>query len=255
MKTNILAPVQISENSVQFYLNKRVFELSGNNVIELEQVQDADFMNAIRAFESFEFGTDVIKWYHGAARFTYNLSEGKFFWGNSNILDESFSKHILAAGAIRYENVKVAELFESLPTLLQKEKFLVLDFVATFEGKDSIVNLIKAEERVFVSRYNNSNKIARFFEAKNANEALEYVAKETGEDASSFLFNMLEGEAAGLAQIKEQINQFESMIAFLKDQREIIAGADKSVAEVKEADNLISEEIKVWESKIADLQA
>jgi len=255
MKTNILAPVHISENAIQFYLNKRVFELTGNQVSELEQIQDADFYNAISAFESFEFGTDIVRWYHGSSRFTYNLAENKFFWGNSNILDESFSKHILAAGAIRYENVKAAELFESIPTLLSKDKFLVLDFVATFEGKDSIVSLIKAEGNIFVSRYNNSNKITRFFEAKNANEALEYVSKETGEDASSFLFNMLEGESAKLAQIKEQRNQFESMIAFLKDQREVISGADKSVAEIKEADNLISDEIKVWEGKIAALEA
>ena len=45
------------------------------------------------------------------------------------------------------------------------------------------------------------------------------------------------------------------MIAFLKDQRGLLAEADKSIPEIKAADSLINEEIASWETKIAELQA
>jgi hypothetical protein len=159
----------------------------------------------------------------------------------------------MAGGAIRYENLETAQLFASIPSML--ESYTVLDFVATFEGNGTTVDLMKAEDKLFVARFNSNNKISKFFEAKNANEALEYVTSETGESAISFLSDLLEGEAASLAQTEAQISEARDIISFLKDQREVISNYDKTVAEIKAADDLITSEIKVWESKIAELQA
>ena len=66
---------------------------------------------------------------------------------------------------------------------------------------------------------------------------------------------MLEGEAKELAETAALIEKYEDMIAFLKDQRGLLAEADKSIEEIKAADTLINTEIKAWEAKIADLQA
>lgn len=253
MKINILAPVSVTESSSQFYLNGRVFEMTGNQITELEKIESAEFAKAISAFESFEFTNENVRWYLGTSRFNYNLAENKFTWGNTEILDESFSKHIFAAGGIRYENLAHAELFESIPSML--ENFTILDFAASFEGNNVTVDLMKVEEKVFVARYNKANSIAKFFEAKNANAALEYVTEETGEDATSFLAELLEGAAAEIAKVNEQVAECQDIISFLKDQREVIANHDKSIAEIKAADDLINSEIKVWESKIAELKA
>lgn len=253
MKTNILAPVNVSENSIQFYLNGRVFELAGNQITEAETIESAQFSQAIKAFESFEFTTENVRWYHGVSRFNYNLAENKFTWGNTELLDENFANQIMAGGAIRYENLATAELFASIPAML--ENYTVLDFAATFEGNGITVDLMKAEDKLFVSRFNSNNKIAKFFEAKNANEALEYVTRETGESALSFLSELLEGESAALAQTEAQISEARDIISFLKDQREVISNYDKTIAEIKAADDLITSEIKVWESKIVELQA
>jgi hypothetical protein len=253
MRTNILAPVKTSENSAQFYLNGRVYEMSGNTVSMIENITDSNFSNSIAAFEAFEFSENQIKWYLGVSRFTYNIAENKFAWGNSEVLSESFSKHVFAAGAIRYENLKTAELFESMPTLM--ESYAVLDMVACFEGNNVSVDLIKTENSIFVHRINNSNKIEKFFEAKNANEALEYVKEQTGEDASTFLIESLEGEAAIIAESNSKIEEYKATIAFLKDQREMLAEADRSLPEIKDADNFILSEIKSWEDKIAEINA
>jgi predicted nucleic acid-binding Zn-ribbon protein len=66
---------------------------------------------------------------------------------------------------------------------------------------------------------------------------------------------MLEGELAEEAKKSEEIYKYEDMISFLKDQRGLLAEADKSIEEIKEADSLINSEIKSWEEKIEALKA
>jgi hypothetical protein len=253
MRTNILAPLVQSETSATFYLNGRIFEMSGDSVSLVETSNNANLNAAIAAFETFEFSENNVRWYLGTSRFNYNIAENKFTWGNSEIVSESFSKHIFAGGAIRYENLKTAELFEAIPAML--ESFIVLDMVACFEGNNITVDLIKADEKLYVSRNNKGNHIYKFFEAKNANEALEYVKEQTGQDASEFLIESLEGEASTLANIQAQINEFQETIAFLKDQRNVLAEADRNLPEIKEANNFLLSEIKSFETKIAELQA
>lgn len=251
MTTNILAPFVKLDESFQFYVSGRLFEMNDTEIKEVEGTNNSTLINAINAFESFQFTEDSVRWFHGPSKFIYNLAEGIFQHNNSEIIGNTFSNHIMAAGHIRYAEKPIAELFESLPTLL--ENFVTLDFAATFEGNEVTVNLFKLNEDVYVARYNKANKIAKFFKAKTANEAAEYVTKETGESALSFLKEMVEGQSAELAIKEEKLQTYESMISFLKDQKGLLANADRSDAAIKEAESLINGEIKVWEDKITAL--
>ena len=58
-----------------------------------------------------------------------------------------------------------------------------------------------------------------------------------------------------MAEQESTISTYEDMIVFLKDQRGLLAEADKSIEEIKAADILINEEIATWETKIATLRA
>ena len=250
MMTNILAPFVKTENAFKFYVNGRVFEMNDNTITETESI-DSTLGNAIAAFESFEFSPTTVKWFHGASKFTYSLTENAFKVGDTVI--ENFTKHVLSSGLVRYENKSTADLFESLPTLV--ENFVNLDFAATFEGNNNIVNLFKIEEKVYVSRFNTTNKIAKFFEATNANAAVEFVNEQTGLSAITFLNELVTGQAQEIAQNEAEIKSYQDLVAFLKDQRGLLAEADKSIAEIKAADSLINEEILNWETKIAELQS
>jgi hypothetical protein len=250
MMTNILAPFVKTENAFKFYVNGRVFEMNDNTITETESI-DSTLGNAIAAFESFEFSPTTVKWFHGASKFTYSLTENSFKVGDTVI--ENFTKHVLSSGLVRYENKNTADLFESLPTLV--ENFVNLDFAATFEGNNNIVNLFKIEEKVYVSRFNTTNKIAKFFEATNANAAVEFVNEQTGLSAITFLNELVTGQAQEIAQNEAVIKSYQDLVAFLKDQRGLLAEADKSIAEIKAADSLINEEILNWETKIAELQS
>jgi len=251
MTTNILAPFVKLDESFQFYVSGRLFEMNETEIKEVEGTTNSTLINAINAFESFQFTEDSVRWFHGPSKFIYNLTEGVFQHNNSEIIGNSFSNHVMAAGHIIYGEKPIAELFESLPTLL--ENFVTLDFAATFEGNNTTVNLFILNEDVYIARTNHSNKILKFFKAKNANEAVEYVTKETGESALSFLKEMVEGESAELAIKEEKLATYESMISFLKDQKGLLANADRNDEAIKEAESLINSEIKVWEDKIAQL--
>lgn len=252
--TNILSPFVKVEESFQFYVNGRVFEM--NNTNEIKEIEgntiNSELKNAIIAFESFEFSNETIKWFNGPSKFVYNLKENTFS-NNDSVIENSFSNHVLNSGAVRYNEAPKAQLFESLPAIL--ENFVNLDFAATFEGNSNIVNVFKLEENIFVARLNTENRISNFFKADNANQVVDYVNEKTGQSAISFLSELVEGQSAELAKVEENISKYESMIAFLKDQRGLLAEADKSVEEIKAADNLISGEITVWENKIAEIRA
>lgn len=252
MKTNILAPFIKTDESFKFYVNGRVFEMKENTLNVVETI-DSNLRNAIAAFESFEFSGNSIKWYHGAIKFVFDINESKFKHNDSLIEGNTFTNHVLSAGMVRYNEKPKAELFESLPTLLQN--FIVLDFAATFEGNSNIVDIFKLDEKVYVSRFNTENRLANFFIAENANTAVEYVAEKTGESAATFLADLVEGEAKELAQLEANIAECRDMIAFLKDQRGILAEADKTISEIKAADQLINEEIKEWEDLIKVYEA
>ena len=253
MTTNILAPFVKLDESFQFYVSGRLFEMNETEIKEVEGTNNSTLINAINAFESFQFTEDSVRWFHGPSKFIYNLAEGVFQHNNSDIIGSTFSNHIMAAGHIRYAEKPIAELFESLPTLL--ENFVTLDFAATFEGNEVTVNLFKLNEDVYVARFNKVNKIAKFFKANSANEAAEYVTKETGESALSFLKEMVEGQSAELAIKEEKLATYESMLSFLKDQKGLLANADRNDESIKEAESLINGEIQSWEDKIAELNA
>ena len=248
MNNNILSPFVKIEDNVQFYVNGRVFELNSSNELkELEQKEvNKSLIPSVQAFENFQFSESKVVWYHEGAKFTYNIKENKFFWGETEVLlseEQSFSKHVMAAGAVRYAHKNLAE------------RYIVLDFAAGFEGNNITVDLFKVDEKVYVSRYNNDTKLSKFFVAENGNKAVEYVKDQTGESALDFLKEMVDGELSKEAEIAGELKQYESMISFLKDQRNLLADADKSVEEIKEADTLINQEIKTWEDKIAELKA
>lgn len=248
---NTLAPFVKIEENIQFYLNNRTYEINENNVEIVENPTNSDLLKAISAFESFEFINGTVRWYNGSSKFIYNIEENKFYNHSTEIL-ESFSNFALASGLVRYQDRNKAELFENLSTIV--ENFMVLDFATTYKKGGVTVDLFKLEENLFISRFNEDTKLSKFFSA-TANEAVEYIKAETSEDASPIVIEMLEGELAENAKKTEEIAKYEDMIAFLKDQRGLLAEADKTIEEIKEADALINSEIKSWEEKIEAVKA
>jgi hypothetical protein len=101
---------------------------------------------------------------------------------------------------------------------------------------------------------NEANKIYKFGKL-DANAAFDYVKEQTGYEITEMTQELLEGARKEAAEKLEKINLLEQMIAFLKDQRGVIAEADKSIQEIKEADTLINSEIKRLEEEVEAIKS
>lgn len=250
----IISPFfQINENEVLISVRGIAYAVNTNtNEISEAQSAPASFLNLMDALQAFTFEGSEIKWYHGVNRMKFSINENKFYLSNGEIVKESFVNHILAAGVIRYEDKATAELFVEAAS--NHDKFIILDFVQTFEGKLNTVDLFKLEENVYATTFNKSTKLVKFEKFNTANAALEYVTVKTGQDATQFLAESLEGEAAERAVKLEKIEEFNNIVSFLKDQRGLLADADRSIEEIKAADALIESEISKFETEISSLK-
>jgi len=248
----IISPFyQIAENSILFAVDgvNYITNTEENTISIAEGVNiPAEFSNLVEALKVFKFKGNDITWYHGISTMTYSVSEGSFYLGNSKIIAESFVNHVLAAGVIRYQDRKTAELFTEAAKGI--ESLITLDFVFNAAGNGNRINLMVMDENVYIAHLNETTRLFNLTKATSANSALEFVSEKTGVDATEFLSHLLEGEAAERVVVINNIKELSEMVSFLKDQRGLLADADRSIEEIKAADALIEGEIARVEKEI-----
>ena len=250
-----ISPVQIiNENTISFYLNGKVFSVDSNENTITESESISDEMSTLSwALENFNFTNEAITWYSGIHTISYRIEEGKYFLSNTEILDENIAEFLMAAGVIRYDEKIIAETFKFATNNL--EKYVTLDFVKTVNENGNLIDIMKSGDNVYVSRLNEGNKIYNFFKADNANAVVEYVNEKAGVDVTSFLTELVEGEVADRAITLAKIEELEEISHFLKDQRGLLADADRAIDEIEAADTLIEGEISRVFTEIAELKA
>jgi hypothetical protein len=250
-----LSPVKIiNENEIEFYLHGKSFTVNTteNTVVENETISE-DLYPLAWAVENFQFIDNKIVWYKGVHKMYYDITESKFYMGNTEILNKDFTNFTMASGVIRYDEKAIAESFEHAAN--NAESFVILDFVKTINENGNLIDVMKLGENVYISRINESAKIYNFFKANTANAAVEYVNEKTNVNITEFVADLVEGELTEYVDALDEINKKEGLIAFLKDQRNTLAEADKSIEEINDADALIEGEITKFETEIKELKA
>ena len=249
---NIVSPICVLESGESYIsIDNKAFLVSENEITEAAMTSaPGDFRSLVLALDNFKVTNEGLTWYHGISRFRYVAEEDKFFINNSEVLAESFENHLIATGLVNYSLKSKVRLFEFAAK--NHSKFVNLEFVEKIEEGDVICYVMNLNESFFVYRVNEANRIYKFFEA-NAADCFDYIKEQTGHELV-MASELLEGERAKAAEKFNKISVLEEMIAFLKDQRGVIAEADKSIEEIKEADNLINSEIKRIEEEIEALK-
>ena len=249
---NIISPVHVNENGDTFIsVDGKAFLVSSDKITETHITSaPGEFRNLVLALEHFTVTNEGLTWYHGVSRFKYIKESNKFYINNSEVLAESFERHLMATGLVRYDLKSKIQLFEYAAK--NYDSFASLEFIEKIEEGHIKCYVMKLNESFFVYRMNEANKIYKFDEL-NAAECFDYVKEQTGHELV-MASELLEGERAKAAEKSEKIKVLEQMVAFLKDQRGVIAEADKSIDEIKEADTLINSEIKRIEEEIQNLK-
>ena len=250
---NPVSPIHIFENGDSLiYLDGKAFSVSTDTIKEAEITSaPGEFRSLALAQQHFHITNEGLTWYNGSTRIKYIAETKKFYINNSEVLSESFQNHLIATGLVNYALRPKVQLFEFAANNF--ESFVSLDFVEKVEEGQIKCYVMKLDEAFFVYRMNEANRIYNFSKL-NANECFDYIKEQTGHEITSMTAELLEGERVKAKEKAEKIALLEQMIAFLKDQRGVLAEADKSIEEIREADALINSEIKRLEEEIQSIK-
>ena len=245
----IISPVFVTESGDSYIaLDGKAFLVGENTITEAEiTTAPGEFRSLVLALNNFTLTNEGLTWFNGINRIRFVRESNNFFVNNSEVLAESLTNHLLAAGIVNYTNKAKIQLFEYAAKNINN--FVSLDFAQKIEEGQVKCYVMKLNEDFYVYRMNEANKIYKFGKL-DANAAFDYVKEQTGYEITDMTQELLEGARKTAAEKLNKINLLEQMIAFLKDQRGVIAEADKSIQEVKEADTLINNEIKRLEEEV-----
>lgn len=189
-----------------------------------------------------------------AVQFTYVKESNTFFAGKIEITlgsEEKLSERFFNVGYIKYEDKALIETFQIAAENLDTYK--VLDFVEESRKDQVTVISMKAENNAFVYRRNEDTKIVNFKKLL-ADAAVEYVAEYTGADVTELYSEVLESLVERRAAKNEKINLYTEMLSFLHDQVGRLAEADRNLADIKAADQLLKSEVKRISEVLANAQ-
>lgn len=252
MANNTLSPLFAINNGHIFHVNGKFFSIV-NDVIEEAETVPAEFVALVEALKIFTITESEIIWHKGITRISYNLNENKYFVGKTEVATtDTLRNFLFAAGIIRIEESNMANSFAYLAENISK--IVNIDFVESIKEGSISIDVMRAGDNVYVSRINEANRIYKFFKANNANSALEYITEQTGVSHLDLVSDLLEGAAAESAKIRAEILEKKDLIAFLKESKEKLANADRSIVEIKEANDLINGEIAKFEAEIKELE-
>ena len=189
-----------------------------------------------------------------AIKFSYKVSENKFYAGNVELAFSTslpLVESLLAAAYVRYEDKALINLFELAAK--NYNHYNILEFISESRDGDVRVLAMRAESNVFVYRINESTKIEKFSKLL-ADAAIEYVAENTGADITPMVEDILESYKERRAAKMQNIQLMYEMIAFLKDQKGRLAEANRNLPDIKAADYLLNSEIARISEELNDLQ-
>ena len=186
--------------------------------------------------------------------FRYLAESNKFFVGNIEVTlgsEESLAERFFNIGYIKYADKSLLEAFQTAAQNFAA--FQTLDFVSESSADQITVVSMRAENSAFVFRTNEDTKLSTF-KRMLAEDAIKVVEAETGANVSEQYTDLLEAAVARTAIKEEKIALYKEMLSFLYDQRGRLAEADRTLPDIKAADNLIETEIAKVKEDLASLE-
>jgi len=183
--------------------------------------------------------------------YRYVAEENKVYVNNTETALENFTENMFAAGYINYADKAILKKFEAAANNF--DKYSVAENLTEITEDSITVSTFRVNEKAFVYKNNVETTITEFKEL-SAVAAIDYISEKTGEDVSFMFEDVLQAKLELRSRLDAKIEETLGLIAFLKDQRNILAEANKNIPEIKEADKLISSEIANFETIISILE-
>jgi len=256
----VYSPMMEIDGNNAFYLYGKVYSIKENQLIELDpNTVTALYLTLIAVTENFKFNANTMTYFKGNNSINITLSEaGTSFKFNDKDVEVKESNDIrnflLSNGSFGVNDGEeldmVVKAFENV------DSFIELDFVQSIHSrmhKGIIVNVIKVNEDVYVNRVNPYMNTNETIKASTATDAIGLVKEYVNYDIKTTIIDLLEDEAKKLAVLEMKKDSLFDKIAFLKEQRSVLANQDKTITYIAEADNLLASEIEKFEKELNEL--
>lgn len=185
--------------------------------------------------------------------FFYDSSKNKIYI-NGNEIDEnkSVSQYCLENGLISYEYKPYLESFET--AVNNFNCYQHLGFCTKILENNLLLIPMKVSENTYIFRYNYDTQLSEFKNIK-ANDLVDYVIESTGEDITYLVEDIINEEKTFEQEKNERINELNEMLSFLYEKKEQAQNVDVQTSEIKQAINLLDEEINEISTNIKVLEA
>lgn len=172
--------------------------------------------------------------------YKYDAKENKTFINNREVAPYNLAEQAFASGSINFVNKPILEMFEIA--------------IKNFSKFSNVPNLVEANDLTNFYSMFRINEIAAIYKFnKNLNTStlyttspilmIEQISEATGINLGFMFEDILESKKDFKSKIDAKITETYEIISFLKDQKNILAEANRNIAEVKEAENIINSEI------------
>lgn len=258
--TRKYSPVLEHEGLTYFYLSGNVYAIKENKIQTIDpKTMGALFLTLISVTENFKFNSDSIKYYKNNNTIEYKLNEsGPIFKFNNKEIEVSepndIRNFLLNNGSMRINETSeldmIVKAFENI------DNFTELDFVDSIDSKFKkglTTNVIRLGENIYINHVDTEMRINKIVEAESATKAIELVKEYVNYDISSSLVDLLEGEQKEVAIKEAKKNSLFDRIQFLNEKRSYLNSLNLKNPEIKEADNILIEEVSKYQTELNNL--
>ena len=256
---SVLSPVLESENTLTFRLHGKNYNFDGKDITEAE-VTDPRFFDVSEGIDMFSRNGDILS-LHGdnGKSLEYNITEGTLKMGKvdlSNVSIIELKESLLATNFSGYrnqwQNDKICKFFESIDLLAEMDNFTTIQ---SQSHKNVFVSVIALDEGIYVNTVNPGMGLNEMKKYDTATETVNVVKEFVNFDLSPILSERLIAEDNEKAIKENKRKDLNDTLSFLEEKKkEVLAAIEKlgETDELKEALNLIEEELKGKEKELAD---
>ena len=268
LRSKSVSKITESVNSIDFQEEQRNASIEAFNKIEEIQSKINDVNELITEHRSAGKITEVneakiivselesqisaIKPSASHVLYRYVAESNTLFINNREVAMDSLTEGAFASGLIEYAHKPILSKFEFAAKNFNA--FNTAENVVEITEEGVTTTVIKANKKAFIYRNNKEAKITKLDEL-SAIGTIDYIAETTGEDISDLFTEVIESQNSLKAKIDARLQETYEMVAFLKDQRNVLADANKNIPEIKEADSLINSEILKLEQIVQVLES
>ena len=234
-----------------FELNERLIEVEALRKTHKLANNEVAVSEAVTIIEDLTKKIEELKKSATYVKYSYVAEENKVYVNNREVVLEGFADEAYATGYVNLKNKSILSAFEIAAKNFNSFS-VVENLVEVKEGGVSY-STFRVRNKGYAFRNNTETRLEEFNEFSPL-ATINYVAEKTGEDVSFMFEDVLQSNEDLKSRIDAKLEETYELIAFLKDQRNILAGANKNITEIKEADRLINDEIKKFEAVVSILE-